>query len=148
MPNHPTRLPLGTPESGGPSPDSATVSIDEIRVMVERFYEHARDDELLGPIFAERVEDWDRHYDTMTRFWSSAVLRAGTYSGRPIEKHQIAGLTPQHFLNWVQRFTDTVVEEFGPERAAVFIDLGRRMAVSISSRIGVEGVDRALAKSA
>ncbi len=144
MPDNPTHLPLTTPDSSG----HPSVTIDEIRVMVERFYEHARDDELLGPIFAERVVDWDTHYDTMTRFWSSAVLRAGTYSGRPIEKHRIDGLTTQHFVTWVHRFTQVVEREFGPERAAIFIDLSKRMAASIAMRIGIGGVEQALSKSA
>lgn len=148
MPNNPTHLPLGAPGSAGDPADQPPVTTDEIRVMVERFYEHARDDELLGPVFAERVQDWEAHYDTMTRFWSSAVLRAGTYSGRPIEKHRIEGLTPQHFVNWVNRFSEVVRRELGPQRARVFIDLSERMAVSIASRIGIGGVDRALAESA
>lgn len=144
MPNTPTELPRTTSDDA----DHPQVTTDEIRVMVERFYEHARDDELLGPIFAQRVQDWDTHYDTMTRFWSSAVLRAGTYSGRPIEKHRIEGLTTQHFVNWVERFTHVVEHEFGPERAEVFIELSKRMAASIAMRIGIAGVDQALAKSA
>ena len=144
MPNNPTHLPLTASEDSEHPP----VTTDEIRVMVERFYEHAREDELLGPIFAERVEDWDTHYDTMTRFWSSAVLRAGTYSGRPIEKHRIEGLTTQHFVNWVHRFSHVVEREFGADRAAIFIDLSKRMAASIAMRIGIAGVDQALAKSA
>lgn len=144
MPDNPTHLPLTASDSS----EHPSVTIDEIRVMVERFYEHARDDELLGPIFAERVADWDAHYDTMTRFWSSAVLRAGTYSGRPIEKHRIDGLTTQHFVNWVGRFTHVVEREFGPERAAIFIDLSKRMAASIAMRIGIGGVEQALSKSA
>tara|TARA_E500000318_G_scaffold17776_1_gene18100 strand:+ start:46108 stop:46542 length:435 start_codon:yes stop_codon:yes gene_type:complete len=144
MPNNPTHLPLTTSDAS----EHPSVTTDEIRVMVERFYEHARDDELLGPIFAQRVQDWDTHYDTMTRFWSSAVLRAGTYSGRPIEKHRIEGLTTQHFVNWVERFTHVVEHEFGPERAEVFIELSKRMAASIAMRIGIAGVDQALAKSA
>ncbi len=144
MPNTPTELPLTTSDDA----DHPQVTSDEIRVMVERFYEHARDDELLGPIFAQRVDDWDTHYDTMTRFWSSAVLRAGTYSGRPIEKHRIEGLTTQHFVNWVERFSDVVTQEFGPERSAVFIELSKRMAASIAMRIGIGGVDQALAKPA
>lgn len=144
MPNNPTHLPLTASDSS----EHPSITTDEIRVMVERFYEHARDDELLGPIFAERVEDWDAHYDTMTRFWSSAVLRAGTYSGRPIEKHRIDGLTTQHFVNWVGRFTHVVEQEFGPERGSIFIDLSKRMAASIAMRIGIGGVEQALSKSA
>lgn len=148
MPDNTTHLPLADPAPAGGPDDLPPVTTDEIRVMVERFYEHARDDELLGPVFAERVQDWDTHYDTMTRFWSSAVLRAGTYAGRPIEKHRIEGLTAQHFVNWVHRFSHVVEREFGPQRAQVFIELSRRMAVSIAMRIGVGGVERALAKPA
>ena len=60
MPNHSTHLPLG-PSDDEQSPASL-VTIPEIRNLVERFYESARDDELLGPVFAQRVEDWDAHY--------------------------------------------------------------------------------------
>lgn len=148
MPDNTSHLPIGDPGSPSGPAHLPPVTTEEIRIVVERFYEHARDDELLGPVFAQRVHDWDAHYDTMTRFWSSAVLRTGTYAGRPIEKHRIEGLTPQHFVNWVNRFSDVVRRELGPQRARVFIDLSERMAVSIASRIGIGGVDRALAESA
>ena len=146
MPNQSTHLPLG-PSDDEQSPASL-VTIPEIRNLVERFYESARDDELLGPIFAQRVEDWDAHYETMTRFWSSAVLRTGTYSGRPIEQHRFGGLTTQHFINWVERFTEVANNELGPARSAVFINLAQRMAISIAMRIGVGGVEKALSESA
>ncbi|MFG0315603.1 MAG: group III truncated hemoglobin [Phycisphaerales bacterium] len=148
MPDNTTHLPLGVPASPGDPDDQPPVTTDEIRVMVERCYAHARADELLGPDCAQRDPEGDAHYDTMTRFWSSAVLRAGTYSGRPIEKHRIDGLTTQHFVNWVHRFSHVVEREFVPQRAQVFIELSRRMAVSIAMRIGVGGVERALAKPA
>jgi hemoglobin len=145
MPNQSTHLPLGP--SNDDQPSAAPVTILEIRNLVERFYESAREDELLGPIFAERVEDWGSHYETMTRFWASAVLRTGTYSGRPIEKHRFGGLSTQHFLNWVERFAEVADEQLGPERSAVFIDLSQRMASSIAMRVGVGGVEQSLTDS-
>lgn len=167
-PNHDTPLPLGhrpqradhpqrpATARGSHSPSSppreyrepgASITPQGIRVMVERFYEHARSDELLGPVFNARVKDWDKHYDTMTRFWSSAVLHAGTYSGRPIEAHRIDGLTPAHFVHWVRGHTRIAREVFAAPDAEIFVMLGHRMAVSISQRVGVMGVEHALAKA-
>lgn len=75
----------------------------------------------------------------MTRFWSSAVLHAGTYHGRPIEAHRFGGLSEEHFGRWIQLFSQTASEVFAPEHAAVFVGLGERMASSIAMRIGVKG---------
>ena len=105
--------------------------------MVELFYSRTQQDELLGPIFEERVADWSTHYQTMTRFWSSAVMRTGTYSGRPIEAHKFGGLTEAHFRRWVSLFTSTANEVFQDSDAAVFVELAKRMASSIAMRIGV-----------
>lgn len=146
------RLPLadqaGPNAAAGDGPSGIT--IPKIREMVERFYGSARDDELLGPIFMSRVQDWDAHYDKMTRFWSSATLRTGTYAGRPIEAHQFGEpglLTPEHFVRWVRAFSRTASEVFAERDAAVFIELGKRMATSISARLGVRGVGRLLNES-
>ena len=113
------------------------ISIDKIRDLVVLFYSRTQQDPLLGPIFDEIVQDWDAHYEKMTRFWSSAVLRAGTYSGRPIEAHRFGGLTEAHFNHWVALFSQTSLDVFDEPDAFVFIDLGKRMASSIAMRIGV-----------
>lgn len=118
-------------------PPSAGVSVDQIRSMVVLFYSRTQQDPLLGPIFDQIVQDWDAHYEKMTRFWSSAVLRAGTYSGRPIEAHRFGGLTEAHFNRWVALFSRTSQDVFDELDAKVFIDLGKRMASSIAMRIGV-----------
>jgi len=130
--------------------DPTRITVPKIRTMVERFYAGIRDDELLGPIFTGRVQDWDAHLDTMTRFWSSATLRTGTYAGRPIEAHRFAEpglLTPEHFVRWVLAFSRTAREVFAQQDAAVFVGLARRMAISISVRLGVRGVERRLDES-
>ena len=113
------------------------ITADRIRLMVERFYHTIQNDAMLGPIFGEIVKDWDAHYEKMTRFWSSAVLRAGTYSGRPIEAHKFGGLSEAHFRHWIELFTQTCHEVFNEQEARVFVDLGKRMASSIAMRIGV-----------
>lgn len=37
--------------------------------LVETFYGKIRDDELLGPIFNQRIADWPAHLARMKGFW-------------------------------------------------------------------------------
>lgn len=113
------------------------ITTDRIRTMVECFYNTIQQDTMLGPIFDSIVQDWDAHYEKMTRFWSSAVLRAGTYSGRPIEAHRFGGLTEAHFRHWVSLFSKSCNDVFTEQEASIFIELGKKMASSIAIRIGV-----------
>lgn len=113
------------------------ITVVRIREMVELFYSRTQRDDLLGPIFDEIVEDWEAHYAKMTRFWSSATMKAGTYSGRPIEAHRFGGLTKAHFDRWVELFVGTAGDVFSPNDAAIFATLGKQMASTIAMRIGV-----------
>lgn len=137
---HPNQKPVElelTRSLGKTSSERSTITESKIREMVELFYSRTQQDSLLGPIFQERVADWSTHYATMTRFWSSAIMRAGTYSGRPIEAHKFGGLKEAHFRRWVTVFTNTVNDVFSASDAALFTELAKRMASSIAMRIGV-----------
>jgi len=46
-----------------------------IDAMVETFYAAIRKDDLLAPIFAERVDDWPKHLTRMKAFWRSVLYR-------------------------------------------------------------------------
>jgi len=135
MNDQPVELNLSRPEKA-PDLVGDGITVDAIREMVKLFYSRTQKDDLLGPIFDEIVEDWDAHYEKMTRFWSSATMHAGTYSGRPIEAHKFGGLTKAHFDRWVEMFTKTVSDVFSKNDAAIFIGLGQKMASNIAMRIG------------
>ncbi len=134
--SEPIKLNLA-PRDGTNEPASGGITIEKIREMVELFYTRTGHDDLLGPIFDQRVEDWEAHYEKMTRFWSSAAINAGTYSGRPIEAHKFGGLSKAHFDRWVELFIKTANDVFAEQDAAVFANLGKKMASSIAMRIGV-----------
>ena len=53
----------------------AQTGIDEalIEQLIRSFYARIRDDAVLGPIFAEKIEDWEPHLQKMFAFWSSVV---------------------------------------------------------------------------
>ena len=91
--------------------DAEAIGVDEgfISEFVDRFYARIRDDELLGPIFAERIGDWDLHLGRMKRFWRSILHNSGEYSGNPMAKHlAIAGLDETHFAHWLELFYATL----------------------------------------
>ena len=58
-----------------------------IDAMVETFYAAIRKDDLLAPIFAERVDDWPKHLTRMKAFWRSVLHNSGEFSGNPMLKH-------------------------------------------------------------
>lgn len=140
--NQPPRgfgLPL-TEGASSPGPDhQAGVHATEadIRRLVVTFYDGARVDPLLGPIFEREVGDWDAHYDRLVDFWSSAVLKTGRYSGRPGAKHFGLGLTPDHFARWLALWERTANDLLGEAKAAPFVDMGRRMGRGMMNITGM-----------
>ena len=112
------------PATGGPP------GVDEamIREVVHRFYERARDDALLGPVFSRHVDDWPAHLAKMVDFWSAVLLRTGRYRGSPPAAHRgIDGLATAHFDRWLARFGETVREVCPPAGAALFLEMANRM---------------------
>jgi hemoglobin len=127
------RLPL----RGGGSEDPAAgtmpgITEGDIRRLVVAFYGAACRDPMIGPIFMRVVDDWDAHYDTLTDFWSAMVLGTERYSGRPAAAHMPLDLTRPHFDRWVELWCATAVRELGEKKAERFVDLGTKMAQSMS----------------
>ena len=89
-----------------PTPDLCTE--DEIRMLVHRFYDRVQGDPLLGPVFAERISDWDFHLKKMVDFWSSALRGTARFRGTPMPKHvAIPGLSSTLFRRWLRLFNET-----------------------------------------
>ena len=64
------------------------LTIEDIRQLVDRFYEKVRANNLLGNIFAERIQDrWPEHLEKMYRFWQTVLLGEHTYYGAPFPPH-------------------------------------------------------------
>ncbi len=101
-----------------------------IAALVRTFYERAREDDVIGPVFAAAVEDWDDHIGKITDFWSSVMLRTGRYAGRPMRPHLILPLEGRHFDRWLQLFEATALEICPPDIAQAFIVRARRIADS------------------
>lgn len=127
------------------APGLAVGITDEmIRDLVHTFYGRVRRDPLLGPIFNERVHDWDAHLATLCRFWSSVTLMTGIYKGRPMPVHAaIQEIDAPHFARWLQLFGETARAVCPPQAAEFFIDRAERIAQSLKQ--GIELVREAKA---
>ncbi len=113
--------------------------IDEAMIerLVRTFYARIHRDEVLGPIFAVHITDWEPHLHRMCAFWSSVALLSGRYHGRPMEKHLPLPVHAEHFDRWLALFED-VARELCPGAAAEhFIERAHRIAESLE--IGIAG---------
>ncbi|MDP3800847.1 group III truncated hemoglobin [Brevundimonas sp.] len=117
----------------------AETGIDEpmIARLVDAFYDRARADPLLGPVFAERIADWGPHLEQMRLFWSSVALMSGVYHGRPMPKHLPLPVDARHFDRWLELFEATAAEVCPPVAAAHFTERARRIAESLE--LGIAG---------
>lgn len=111
----------------------AGVDRTSIGKLVREFYAKVRNDERLGPIFArEIIGDWEPHFEKMTDFWCSVILKSGDYHGRPVPAHlRLKDVTEADFDVWLALFRQTTAELFAPETAAVFADRAERIATSL-----------------
>jgi hemoglobin len=60
---------------------------DDIVLLVSKFYEKVRKDNVLGPFFNKTIKDWNTHLNHLTTFWESSLFLKTKYSGNPLEAH-------------------------------------------------------------
>ncbi|GGG17553.1 hypothetical protein GCM10010964_02200 [Caldovatus sediminis] len=118
---------------------AARTGLDEATLerVVRSFYGTARQDPLLGPLFAH-LTDWEAHIGRIVDFWSSVVLMSGRYHGSPMAAHLPLGLEPHHFARWLELFGRTAEAECRPEGAALLADRARRIARSLEFGLAVQ----------
>jgi hemoglobin len=111
----------------------ACTGIDEAMIerLVRAFYAKVRADALLGPVFAERVGDWESHLARMCAFWSSVALMTGRYHGSPMARHAPLPVDAEHFDHWLALFEETAAEVCPPIAARHFVERARRIAQSL-----------------
>jgi len=94
------------------------LNLDDVKLLVDTFYGKIRNDELLGPIFNERIQDrWQMHLEKMYSFWQTLLLEEHTYHGRPFPPHMNLPVAHEHFAHWLKLFTQTINELFTGAKA-------------------------------
>ncbi|MEO8415888.1 MAG: group III truncated hemoglobin [Ginsengibacter sp.] len=95
------------------------ISLEDIKMLVDTFYEKVRKDELIGPVFDEKIHDrWPQHLEKMYTFWQTLLLEERTYFGSPFPPHATLSISHSHFERWMKLFTQTVDELFTGSVAA------------------------------
>lgn len=87
-------------------PDIQTYS--DVQLLVNTFYDSVQKDDLIGPIFNEKIKDWNPHLETMYKFWSTILLENNSpehkYNGHPFVKHAYLPVEITHFERWLSLF--------------------------------------------
>ncbi len=131
MTSDPTLLPSRRPEITAALIEQTGLTPEVITRVVHGFYDRIRQDPLLGPIFAERITDWDPHLAQMVSFWSSVALMTGSYKGAPMPKHMGLPVEWVHFAHWLSLFAQTTQALCTPAGAAHLQERAERIARSL-----------------
>ena len=84
-------------------------TLEDIKLLVDAFYEKVQKDERLAPIFDERIQDrWPQHLEKMYTFWQTVLLEERTYFGSPFPPHAKLPIDHTHFQRWMELFSMTV----------------------------------------
>ncbi len=108
----------------------------DISHLVRSFYAKIKQDEMLGPIFNEAIQDWEPHLVKLTDFWEGNLFFfvKTKYTGDPKMAHQhldeILGnsLTMNHFGHWINLWLETIDEHYVGETAERAKMIARKMA--------------------
>jgi hemoglobin len=96
--------------------------LNDIRTLVDTFFESAVKDDLLGPIFSQ-IENSHLHKDTLYKYWETVLLTHAS-DAELFPKHIELMFSPKHFFRWLTLFLSTIdTLYFGPtaEKAKIMV---------------------------
>ena len=112
------------------------LELEDVKLLVDTFYDKVRDDQLIGPIFNERIQNrWPEHLAKMYTFWQTVLLGEHTYYGSPFPPHAQLAVEKEHFERWLYLFSETLQELFSGEIANEAMWRANKMAVMFQYKI-------------
>ena len=123
--------------AAAPAPEQAIPGFEQIEALVDRFYDRIQIHPELGPVFNAAVQDWPEHKRLLTSFWTSVILRAGTYRGNPMAAHQGHPITTAHFVQWLALWRETADELLPPAQAELVHEYANRIGRSLRYGLGL-----------
>lgn len=109
------------------------ITEENIRRMVDGFYDSVRRDEVLGPVFEQALSHgWDAHLPRMYDFWSTVLLGTRKFQSNVFGRHMaLSGIEKEHFVRWLALFRDTVRRMYAREQADEIVLIAERIAGSL-----------------
>lgn len=111
-------------------------NIEDIKMLVDTFYGHIQEDDMLGIIFNQNIQDkWPEHLAKMYRFWQTILLGEYTYDGRPFPPHAHLPIKQVHFDRWLSIFTQTIDGLFEGKKVEEAKWRAKKMATMFLSKL-------------
>ena len=111
-------------------------NLDDIKLLVNTFYDKVREDDALAPIFNEKIQNrWPQHLEKMYTFWQTVLLGEHTYFSSPFPPHSKLPVDHSNFEQWLQLFTQTINELFSGAIADEAIWRANKMAQLFEMKI-------------
>ncbi len=111
-------------------------NLDDIKLLVNTFYDKVRKDAVLAPIFNAQIQDrWPEHLDKMYTFCQTVLLGDHTYFGSPFPPHAKLPVDHSHFQLWLKLFMETLDELFSGEKADEALWRANKMAQMFEMKI-------------
>ena len=126
-----------------PATDVSPLSLGQLALLVDRFYDRVQRHPELGPVFAAAIDDWPAHKRLLVEFWAAVALRAGRYRGNPMAAHRAHPITAAHFDAWLALWRATAAELLPPAQAALLTEAAQRIGRSLRHGLGLDGADPA-----
>jgi hemoglobin len=109
----------------------------DIENLIQVFYQKVLVDDLLAPIFNEKVQiQWEKHIPLMCDFWENTLFYSGSYKGNPMTLHQhlnrVHSIEQSHFNRWLLLFTATVDKLFKGPNASMAKRKAKKLASILS----------------
>jgi|SRR5690606_12937938 len=111
-------------------------SLEDVKRLVDAFYDRVRRDDKLGEIFNHAIQDrWPTHLSKMYAFWQTVLLGEHTYHGSPFVPHAQLPVDATHFDRWMALFNGTADELFAEPNTERAKWQGERMASMFLAKI-------------
>lgn len=126
-------LPTSGPRAPG-SPLEAVGGEATLRALLVDFYGRARADDLLGPVFAAHVKDWDTHLDRVTAFWVTMLGGGPAWRGNLNAAHTGLGVRGEHLGRWLALFGEAARAHLPADAAELLLARAGAMGARLSKR--------------
>lgn len=109
--------------------------LDDIILFVNQFYNKVQQDDLIGPIFNEVIQDWEPHLQKMYAFWNAVLFGVPGFTGNPFARHAPLSIEAKHFERWIQLFYQTIDTLFEGETAENTKKRAETMAIMFLTKL-------------
>ena len=108
-------------------------SEEDIRRLVDRFYDSVLRDDVLSPFFS-RIE-FTHHKHKMVDFWAFVLLDKPGYTTNIFDKHAHMPLTAEALARWTSLFEATIRQLYAGEKTDTAVQRAKTIAWTFQEKM-------------